>query len=62
MRLIHWALVAFLFVGMSISGAGLAGDFIKPGEERFKLLYWAFSHFGYWLNPFEIAARAQEGR
>jgi hypothetical protein len=32
------------------------------GEERFKLLYWAFSHLGYWLNPFEIAARAQEGR
>jgi len=32
------------------------------GEDRFKILYWAFSHLGYWLNPFEIAARIQECR
>ncbi len=32
------------------------------GEDRFKVLYWAFSHLGYWLNPFEIAARLQECR
>ena len=31
------------------------------GEGRFKFWYWAFSHLGYWLNPFEIAARAHEG-
>jgi hypothetical protein len=30
------------------------------GEHRFKLLYWACSHLGYRLNPFEIAARAAE--
>jgi len=32
------------------------------GEDRFKMLYWAFSHFGYWLNPLEIEARMQECR
>ncbi len=32
------------------------------GEETFERLYWVFSHLGYWLNPFEIAARAREGR
>ncbi|KPJ83562.1 MAG: hypothetical protein AMS19_04005 [Gemmatimonas sp. SG8_23] len=32
------------------------------GEERFKLLYWLFSHMGYWLNPFEIAARIEEAK
>ena len=30
------------------------------GERRFSFLYWLFSHAGYWLNPFEIAARAGE--
>jgi len=30
------------------------------GEDRFRLLYWACSHLGYWLNPFEISARAAE--
>ena len=32
------------------------------GERRFWRWYRAFSLFGYWLNPFEIAARvAEEG-
>lgn len=30
------------------------------GEERFWRWYRAFSVLGYWLNPFEIAARASE--
>ena len=30
------------------------------GEKRFWRWYRAFSLFGYWLNPFEIAARVNE--
>lgn len=30
------------------------------GEDRFWFWYSAFSLFGYWLNPFEVMARARE--
>jgi hypothetical protein len=32
------------------------------GEDRFKLLYWAFSLVTYRFNPFEIGARLAERR
>jgi len=30
------------------------------GEDRFRFWYSAFSLVGYWLNPFEVMARARE--
>jgi hypothetical protein len=53
MRLPNWILVAFLALGISIPGVVLAGDFIKPGEEKVKL------GAGVFLQNFDTTVRVK---